>query len=270
MKATGFNHVSIHAVDLEQSTRFYEEFFGLHRIPTPNFGYPVQWLAIGDRQLHLFVRPVPAPEAHHFSVDVDDYEGAYLKAKERGFFDGGPRRFPDGSVQMYIRDPAGNRVELDWPDYRTLNPAVFTEIESVPGPDNASVYMRGETRGIRVPGLAEPMSHYTDAVRSGNLIHISGIVSADASGAVVGKGDVVEQTRQIFRNLKLVLEAAGARPSDVVKVTVFMRDVTQRPLINPVRQEFFGPHRPASTLVEVSRLVHDDFLLEIEAVAALG
>ncbi len=79
----------------------------------------------------------------------------------------------------------------------------------------------------------------------------------------------MEQTRQILRNLRLVLEAAGGGPRDVVKLTIFMRDVAQRPLINPVRQEFFGDHRPASTLVEVSRLVRDDLLLEIEAVAVL-
>jgi enamine deaminase RidA (YjgF/YER057c/UK114 family) len=98
---------------------------------------------------------------------------------------------------------------------------------------------------------------------------VSGLVAFDADGKVVGKGDVVEQTRQIFRHLRAVLDAAGANPDDVTKVTIFMRDVRQRPDINPVRKEFFGEHRPASTLVEVSRLVHDDLLLEIEAVAVL-
>lgn len=118
-----------------------------------------------------------------------------------------------------------------------------------------------------MPGLPEPISHYTDAVRAGNTIYISGLVGVDADGNVVGDDDVVEQARQIFRNLRLVLDAAGSAPSDVVKVTVFMRDVTQRASINPVRQEFFGMHRPASTLVEVSGLVRDDLLLEIEAIA---
>jgi 2-iminobutanoate/2-iminopropanoate deaminase len=124
-------------------------------------------------------------------------------------------------------------------------------------------------RGIRGRGLPEPLSHYTDAVLAGRTLYVSGLVAFDEQGKVVGRGDVVEQTRQIFRHLGSILEAAGASPSDVTKVTVFMRDVTQRPEINPVRQEFFGAHRPASTLVEVSRLVHDDLLLEIEAVAEL-
>ena len=122
---------------------------------------------------------------------------------------------------------------------------------------------------LRVPGLMEPISHFSDAVIAGKTLYVSGLVATDQKGNVVGAGDIVEQTRQIFRNLQRILDAAGASPSDVAKVTIFMRDVTQRPLINPVRQEFFGPHRPASTLVEVSRLVRDELLLEIEAVALL-
>ena len=122
---------------------------------------------------------------------------------------------------------------------------------------------------LRVPGLMEPISHFSDAVIAGKTLYVSGLVATDQKGNVVGAGDIVEQTRQIFRNLQRILDAAGASPSDVAKVTIFMRDVTLRPLINPVRQEFFGPHRPASTLVEVSRLVRDELLLEIEAVALL-
>jgi 2-iminobutanoate/2-iminopropanoate deaminase len=124
-------------------------------------------------------------------------------------------------------------------------------------------------RTLRVPGLMEPISHFSDAVIAGHTLYVSGLVATNEAGEVVGAGDVVEQTRQIFRNLKSILDAAGAKPADVAKVTIFMRDVAQRPLINPIRQEFFGPHRPASTLVEISRLVRDELLLEIEAVAQL-
>ena len=115
----------------------------------------------------------------------------------------------------------------------------------------------------------EPISHFSDAVVAGDTLYVSGLVATDEHGDVVGEGDVVEQTRQIFRNLRRILDAAGAKPSDVAKITVFMRDVTQRPLINPVRQDFFGEHRPASTLVEVSALVRSELLLEIEAVAQI-
>ncbi len=122
-------------------------------------------------------------------------------------------------------------------------------------------------RELRVPGLAEPISHYTDAVLAGGVLYVSGIVPVDAGGALVGEGDVVAQARQVFAVMGRVLEAAGAAPADVAKVTVFLLDIDDRPRINPVRQEFFGAARPASTLVEVSRLAVPGALLEIEAVA---
>jgi 2-iminobutanoate/2-iminopropanoate deaminase len=128
-------------------------------------------------------------------------------------------------------------------------------------------YGRRVREEIRVAGLAEPISHYTDAVRAGDLLFVSGIVPVDGEGRLVGDGDVVEQARQVFRNMAAVLEAAGAAFADVVKVTVFLTDIRDRPLVNPVRQEVFGAARPASTLVEVSRLALPGARLEIEAVA---
>ncbi|HEY3188131.1 MAG TPA: RidA family protein, partial [Solirubrobacteraceae bacterium] len=107
-------------------------------------------------------------------------------------------------------------------------------------------------REVMVEGLAEPISHYADAVVAGDTLYVSGIVPVDARGAVVGGDDVVAQARQVFAIMERVRAAAGAKASDVVKVTVYLLDVDDRPLINPVRQEFFGSSRPASTLVEVS------------------
>ena len=124
-------------------------------------------------------------------------------------------------------------------------------------------------REVTVEGLAAPISHYADAVVAGDTLYISGIVPVDAAGAVVGGDDVVAQARQVFAIMQRVLAAAGARPADVVKVTVYLLDVDDRPLINPVRQEFFGSARPASTLVEVSRLAVPGARLEIEAIAHL-
>ena len=119
---------------------------------------------------------------------------------------------------------------------------------------------------IRVPGLAEPISHYTDAVRAGNLLFVSGCVPVDGEGRLVG-GDVVAQTRQVFANVAAVLAAAGAGFGDVVKVTVFLTDVDDRAAVNTVRTEVFGEARPASTLVEVSRLAIPGARIEVEAVA---
>ncbi len=122
-------------------------------------------------------------------------------------------------------------------------------------------------RELRVPGLPEPISHYADAVLAGGILYVSGIVPVDAGGQVVGSGDVVAQARQVFDVLGRVLEAAGAGPEHVAKVTVFLLDVDHRAAINPVRRQFFGSTRPASTLVEVSRLAVPGALLEVEAVA---
>jgi 2-iminobutanoate/2-iminopropanoate deaminase len=124
-------------------------------------------------------------------------------------------------------------------------------------------------REIRVEGLADPISHYTDAVIAGELLFVSGLVAVDRHGVLVGGDDVVAQTRQVFANLRDVLAEAGCRFEDVVKVTVYLTDVDDRPKINPVRQEVFGDSRPASTLVEVSRLAVPGARVEIEAVALI-
>jgi 2-iminobutanoate/2-iminopropanoate deaminase len=121
-------------------------------------------------------------------------------------------------------------------------------------------------RELDVPGLPEPLSHYADAVLAGDALYISGLVPVDEHGEVVGD-DVVAQARQVFALMQRVLQAAGAGPADVVKVTVYLLDIDDRPAINPVRQEFFGAARPASTLVEVSRLAVPGARLEIEAIA---
>ena len=124
-------------------------------------------------------------------------------------------------------------------------------------------------REIRVDGLADPISHYTDAVVAGDLLFVSGLVGVDRDGALVGGDDVAAQARQVFSNMRAVLDAAGCRFEDVVKVTVYLTDVDDRPKINPVRQEVFGDARPASTLVEVSRLAVPGAKVEIEAVALI-
>ena len=123
---------------------------------------------------------------------------------------------------------------------------------------------------IRAPGQAEPISHYTDAVRAGGFLHVSGIVAVDGEGRLVGGDDVVAQARQVLENMRAVLTAGECGFDDVVRVTIYLTDIDDRPLINPVRQEFFGDARPASTLVEVSRLAIPGAKIEVEAVAVVG
>jgi reactive intermediate/imine deaminase len=122
---------------------------------------------------------------------------------------------------------------------------------------------------IRAAGLAQPISHYTDAVRTGELVFVSGCVPIDAHGRLVGGDDVVAQARQTLTNVGRVLAAAGGSFADVAKVTVYLTDIDDRPRIDPVRREFFGDVRPASTLVEVSRLAVPGARIEIDAVAVL-
>ncbi|MBV9807600.1 MAG: RidA family protein [Solirubrobacterales bacterium] len=121
----------------------------------------------------------------------------------------------------------------------------------------------------RVAGLPEPISHYTDAVQANGLLFVSGCVPVDADGRLVGE-DAVTQARQVFANIGAILDAAGAGFADVVKVTVYLLDIDDRPRINSVRKEVFGDARPASTLVEVSRLAVPGARVEIEAVAHIG
>jgi catechol 2,3-dioxygenase-like lactoylglutathione lyase family enzyme len=136
VKATSFNHVSISARDLDESVRFYTEVFGMEPIPTYKFAFPVQYLRLGDLQLHLFQRDTPAPEFHHIGINVDDFETAYVRAKELRIQDSSAffsdiYELPDGSVQMYIRDPSGNLVEIDWPDVSTLDRSVVSDLKKL-------------------------------------------------------------------------------------------------------------------------------------------
>jgi len=122
---------------------------------------------------------------------------------------------------------------------------------------------------IRVKGLSEPISHYTDAVRFGNLVFISGVAPLDQDGKLVGGDDPVAQTRQVFENLTRILRAANAGFDDVLKVTVYLTDIADRARINPVRQQYFGASRPASTLIGVNELAIAGMKVEIEAVVGL-
>jgi 2-iminobutanoate/2-iminopropanoate deaminase len=122
---------------------------------------------------------------------------------------------------------------------------------------------------IRAEGLSEPISHYSDAVRAGATIYVSGQASVDRHGTLVGAGDVVAQTRQVLDNMKLALAAAGATLDDVVKVTVYLRHCADRPKVNEVRKAYFGANKPASTLIGISEFAIPGMLVEIEAVAVV-
>ena len=108
-------------------------------------------------------------------------------------------------------------------------------------------------------------------VSGGDLLFISGQLAFDANAQLVGKGDMGAQTRQVLKNIGAVLEQAGGSFADIVRVTVFTRDINRFREIHDARLEFFDPgHLPASTMVEISKFVHEDALIEIEAIAVIG
>jgi reactive intermediate/imine deaminase len=113
--------------------------------------------------------------------------------------------------------------------------------------------------------------YYSQAVKvsGGNLLFISGKAPFDIEGNLVGKGDVKAQTKQVIEGLKAVLEEVGATLDDIVKVTVFVKNMKDFEKIAEVRLPYFKKGLCASTLVEVSRLYHPDQLIEIEAIAVV-
>lgn len=121
------------------------------------------------------------------------------------------------------------------------------------------------------PTTVHSTTGYSHAARMGDLLFVSGQVSQDQSGNVVGVGDVRVQTEMVYENLAAVLEAAGSGLDLVGKTTVFTTRLDYRPIIGEIRNRIFEPigYVPASTFVVVSSLANPDWLVEIEVVAAV-
>lgn len=158
MVTSCFTHASILATDLEESASFYETVFGMERIPSPRFTTPVEWLRLGDLTLHLFKRDIEPAEYYHVGFHVDDFEGVYEEAFERGIattFDPETEEpvvyeLPDGAVQLYLRDPAGNLVEVNYHSASDLDQSIVRnivhrsdEVEQVGEAANAKLYFDG-------------------------------------------------------------------------------------------------------------------------------
>jgi enamine deaminase RidA (YjgF/YER057c/UK114 family) len=115
----------------------------------------------------------------------------------------------------------------------------------------------------------EPIVGYSRAVRVGPYVHVAGTTGIDAEGNVVEKEDLYAQSVQALKNIEAALAKAGARMADVVRTRVFTTDISRWQEIGRAHGEFFRDVRPASTMVEVSRLISPDMLVEIEADAIL-
>ena len=125
----------------------------------------------------------------------------------------------------------------------------------------------GRLRHLNPPMLSTPTGYtHVVAPQRGRLVFIAGQVAADKSGSVVGRGDFKAQTKQVFENLKVAVEAAGGTMADVAKINVYATDLSQISAMREVRQQYFTGNPPASTLVQVVSLARPEYMLEIEAI----
>lgn len=115
----------------------------------------------------------------------------------------------------------------------------------------------------------EPIIGYSRAVKVGPFVYVSGTTASGPEGNLVGVGDVGAQTTQILKNIQSALESVGAGLENVVRTRIYLTDISQWEAAGRAHGEFFGEIRPATAMVEVSQLISDEILVEIEADAVV-
>lgn len=124
---------------------------------------------------------------------------------------------------------------------------------------------------VDVAGMSKPRGVWSTAIvsRPGRLVFVSGLLSKDENGEIIGVGDITAQTEQVLKNLTLAMKSAGGSLADIVRVDVYVRDISKFAEIHAVRQRYFPENPPASTMVEVSSLTDERCLIEITAIAVI-
>lgn len=128
-------------------------------------------------------------------------------------------------------------------------------------------------RQIRTDSVREPMGHFSQAIEvdaKGKLVFISGMTARRADGTIAAIGDIEGQTRQVCENIKAAVEAAGGTMDDICRVDVYVRNIEHFEKIHRVRREYFKSPPPASTMVEVTKMVSPEYLIEINAIALVS
>lgn len=152
MKVKSINHVALIVDNLEKCRDFYTNVLKLEELPAFNFDYPVQFYKINDRQqLHLSEWKDTPSFRGHLCIEVDDFNEAFRTFKDLGIIDTQPwgkvRQIPGGVMQMFIRDPAGNLIEISHPDASTVDPEIFKD--DLFEETNIYVSGRNDARGVR-------------------------------------------------------------------------------------------------------------------------
>lgn len=127
-------------------------------------------------------------------------------------------------------------------------------------------------REVSSDSIRKPMGVFSQATvteAKGRLVFISGMTARRPDGSIAGVGDITAQTRQVCENIKSAVESAGGTMDDICRVDVYVRNIEQFDAIHKVRAEYFKPPLPASTMVEVTKMVSPDYLIEINAIAVL-
>src|SRR5438067_13940325 len=125
---------------------------------------------------------------------------------------------------------------------------------------------------IQSDKIRQPSGHFSQAISieaKGKLVFMSGMTARRADGTIAGVGDIEAQTRQVCENIKAAVEAAGGGMDDICRVDVYIRNMEQFEAIHKVRREYFREPLPASSMVEVVKMTHPDYLIEINAIAVI-